>query len=306
MTRFDRVAVVDWSAASAPSPARPSADAIWIGVARADGGTEAPTYHRTRAAAGAALAAMVEAALAAGERLLIGADFPFGWPRGLAPALTGRARALALWDRLAARIEDGADNRNNRFEVAAAINARFPGVGPFWGRPSGLALPGLPERGSDRHGHGLPERRAVEARVPSAQPCWKLYTTGSVGSQALTGVPALARLRAAFPGRVAVWPFEPWEDAPVALAEVYPSLLAAEVAEVCATDPTVPRDGRGRPIRDAAQVRVLAGALARLSAAGALEAALSPPAEAATLAEEGWILGVGSEAALRAPPAAAA
>lgn len=295
MSRFERVVVVDWSAASTPSPARPSADAIWIGEARAAGGAATASYRRTRAEAMVALRGTVEAALAAGERLLIGADFPFGWPAGLAAALTGRAEALALWDWLAAEIEDAPDNRNNRFAVAARINARFPGIGPFWGRPDALNLPGLPARGTERSGHGLPERRAVEARVPSAQPCWKLYTTGSVGSQALTGVPALARLRADFPGRVAVWPFEPWEKAPVVLAEVYPSLLAAEVRAALAADTAA--------VKDAAQVRLLAGALARLSVEGALASLLAPQADAATLREEGWILGVGHEAALRAAAA---
>lgn len=292
MRRFERIVIVDWSAASARSPARPSADAIWIGAARADGTAEPPLYRRTRAEAVATLRAMAEAALAAGERLLIGADFPFGWPAGLAAALTGRPQALALWDWLAEAVQDGPDNRNNRFDVAARINAGLPGVGPFWGRPEGLDLPGLPARGSEREGHGLPERRAVEGRVASAQPCWKLYTTGSVGSQALTGVAALARLRAALPGAVAVWPFEPWQDAPVVLAEVYPSLLAAEVRAALAADPAA--------VKDAAQVRLLAGALARLSAEGGLGALLAPQAEAATLREEGWILGVGHEAALRA------
>jgi len=296
---FDRVAVVDWSASATPSPAHPSPDALWIGVA-ADGGPAALSYHRTRAEAVAALRDLIAAALAAGERLLVGADFPFGWPRGLAPALTGRAEALALWDWLAARIEDGPRNRTNRFAVAAAINARLPGIGPFWGRPAGLDLPDLPEKGSARRGHGLPERRAVETLVRAAQPCWKLYTTGSVGSQALTGVAALARLRAEFPGRLAVWPLEPWAEAPVVLAEVYPSLLAAEVATACATDPTIPRDRRGAPIRDAAQVGLLARTLAALSGQGALAPLFAPPCDAERLREEAWILGAGSEAALRA------
>ncbi|NJM83934.1 MAG: hypothetical protein HC844_17115 [Tabrizicola sp.] len=43
MARFDRVIVVDWSAAGKPSPIRPSADAIWIGDVSAEG--EIVTYH---------------------------------------------------------------------------------------------------------------------------------------------------------------------------------------------------------------------------------------------------------------------
>ena len=120
---FDRVIVVDWSAASSPTSAKPSADAIWLGTARVSDGSVAESYRRTRAEAEAALHDAVREALAAGERLLIGFDFPFGYPAGFARALTGRPEALALWDWLAERIEDGTDNRNHRIDVAAAINA---------------------------------------------------------------------------------------------------------------------------------------------------------------------------------------
>jgi len=286
---FDRVAILDWSASATPSPARPSANAIWIGTAFGD---IADSYHRTRADAEARLHTLVAEALSNGHRLLIGADFPFGYPQGFARALTGRPGALALWDWLAAHVTDGPDNANTRFALADRINARFPGIGPFWGRPAHLALPCLPDRGSLRHGHPFPERRVVEGMVRSAQPCWKLYTTGSVGSQALMGIPAMHRLRAAFAGNVAVWPFEPWQSANVVLAEVYPSLLSKEVAAVMAKE-------AGPQIKDRVQVRLLAGALASLARAGQLAPLFAPDAAPAVLTEEGWILGIGHEAALR-------
>ena len=170
------------------------------------------------------------------------------------------------------------------------VSARSGG-GPFWGRPATLVLPDLPDRGRDRHGHGLPERRAVEALVRAAQPGWKLYTTGSADSQALLGIPALARLRAAFPGRIAVWPFEPWDKAPVVLAEVYPSLLAAQVRDALAADPAA--------IKDAVQVRLLAAALARLDRDAGLAPLFAAAAAPEVLAEQGWILGAGHQAALQ-------
>ena len=46
MTRFDRIAVVDWSASSAPPKKSPQADAIWIGQANARG--VVTTYHSSR------------------------------------------------------------------------------------------------------------------------------------------------------------------------------------------------------------------------------------------------------------------
>ncbi len=300
---FDTVVAVDWSARSTPSPARPSADAIWFAVAR-DGLAQAPAYCRTRAEALARLTDLLATEVAAGRRTLAGFDFPFGYPRGFAAQVVGAPDALRLWDWMARAVEDGPGNANNRFAVAGRLNALFPGIGPFWGRPATIAEPGLPERGGARAGHGLPERRLAETRAPGAQTCWKLYTTGSVGSQALTGIAALARLRAdpRLAGAARVWPFETGlaiPDAPVTLAEIYPSLLADEVRA------RAPGDSR-----DAAQVRLMAQRFADLDAAGGLAAlfgadpALSPSERVIVAREEGWILGVGHEAALR-PPAPA-
>lgn len=293
MSGFDRIIIVDWSAAARRMPARPRADAIWIGISDAAGDRD-PLYCRSRAEAMARVTALCEEALAAGERLLIGFDFPLGYPRGFAEALTGRAEALALWEWLARQIEDGDDNANNRFAIAATINRRFPGIGPFWGRPASLALPDLPERGSLRNGHGLPERRLVEARIPRAQPCWKLFTTGSVGSQALLGIPRLHALRKRFGDALTVWPFEE-RDAPITLIEIYPSLLDGAVNRVLARDPDA--------IKDAVQVRLLAatlGAHARDAVPAAMRAQRGGDAiSEAILREEGWILGVGCETLLQ-------
>jgi hypothetical protein len=297
---FDTVVMVDWSAAASPGPRKPSADAIWIGVSRSNG-PEPPLYCRTRADAVARLTTLLVQERAAGRRVLAGFDFPFGYPAGFAEAVTGRAEGLAVWAHLAETVEDGPDNANNRFVVAAALNARFPGTGPFWGRPAGLDLPGLPERGSLREGHGMAERRLAEARLGRAQPCWKLYTTGSVGSQALLGIAALARLREAT--GAAVWPFDTGlgaPDAPLVLAEVFPSLI----------DGTVRASQGEKEIRDAAQVRVLAGAFAALDATGGLGPLfagapdLDGPAREIVTREEAWILGLGHAAALEAAWAA--
>lgn len=277
---FDTVIVVDWSAANVPSPAKASADAIWMGVAR--GGDADVSYHRTRALAETALVGVLDAEAAAGRRVLAGFDFPFGYPAGFAMRLTGTPKARAVWDWFEANLDVGADNRSNRFELAAGINARFGSAGPFWGRPAGLDLPTLPARKLvDYVALGLAERRVVDDMVPRAQPVWKLYTTGSVGSQTLTGLPMIARL--ARRRGCKVWPFDDAKGELV-LAEVYPSLLAQDVALAVA----------GGEIKDAAQVRLLALALWALSSQGRLGALLDVPAQA----EEGWILGAGHKAAL--------
>lgn len=278
---FDTVAVVDWSATNGPSPARESADAIWIGTAR-DSGTET-AYFRTRGEAETQLGRLIDAERAAGRRLLIGFDFPLGYPAGFAAALTGQPDPRALHRWLADHITD-AGNRNNRFAVADTINARLGHphpAGPFWGRPRGLSLPHLPDT-KPPHAHAFPERRATETAVPRAQPVWKLFTTGSVGSQALMGLPMVHRLSQR--PSCAIWPFDAIAPAGTVLAEVYPSLLA----------PLVALDAG---IRDRAQVSRLATALLRLSQAGTLAPLLAPP-DLPQIAEEGWILGAGHAPAL--------
>jgi molybdopterin molybdotransferase len=272
--------MVDWSARSKPSPQKPSPDSIWIAVAK--GGAPECFYHRTRVAAIDALTALLQSERRVGRRVLVGFDFPFGYPRGFAQAVTGSTDPLALWADLAARVTDADDNSNNRWQVARELNGLFPGIGPFWGCPAKEDGPELPARGSERKGHGLVERRAVEARISSAQPCWKLYTTGSVGSQALLGLPHLHRLRQQFSDDVAIAPFQP-PDTPIVFAEIYPSMLAQDVAVAQAKD----------EIKDRAQVRVLAAAFQGL-APEALDAMLQEGD-----AQEGWILGLGHEDALR-------
>ena len=202
-----------------------------------------------------------------GRRVLAGFDFPFGYPAGVAARLAGKASALALWDWLAARIEDAPDNANNRYDVAAAINAAWPGLGPFWGRPSAWDYPAIPTRASARTGRDdhPPERRIADHRAKGAKTVWQLAYAGSVGSQMLLGLPALKRLLAdaRIAGRARVWPFETSlraPDAPAVIAEVYPSLLRNEVAA---------RRGDVE-ILDSAQVRVNAAAFARLDAGGGL------------------------------------
>lgn len=275
---FDRVIVVDWSAANLPTSATNRANAVWIGCHDAEGGAE--WHHRTRAGAEAQLVTLIETSRGAGLRLLIGFDFAMGYPAGFAARLTGTARAEAVWAWLAGAITD-IENRNNRFEVATRINAIFSeGRGPFWSHPSGQVWPGLPFRraGIDYPVLGLAEARAAEAVVPRAKSPWMLFNPGSVGSQSLLGLPMIHRL-SRLPG-VAVWPFAA-PDAPTVLAEVYPSLLAGPVAILANSE---------RLTADQAQVRLLSCALYRLARGDRLAPLFDAPSEAA---EEGWILGAG-------------
>ena len=263
---------------------------------------EEPEYVRTRHEALDGLAHLIAGELAQGRRVLVGFDFPFGYPAGVAEHLTGKASAMALWDWLAAQIEDAPDNDNNRYDAAAAINDTYPGSGPFWGRPSSWNYPAIPVRASartcqDRH---PPERRVCDVRASGAKTVWQLAYSGSVGSQMLLGLPALKRLveDSRIGGRAAIWPFQTGlqtPDAPAVIAEVYPSLLRDQVRECRRKD----------EILDSAQVRVNAKAFARLDATGGL-APLFAGAPCLTAeerriieTEEAWILGLCHEEALK-------
>ncbi len=289
MRPFDAIVIADWSSSAAPSPARPSADAIWIGEWRAGSVVDA-AYHRTRHEAEGALCDRLDRAVEAGERILLGFDFAFGYPIGFAARLTGHAHAFAVWDWLEAEIRDDAGNANNRFDIADRINSRFPGVGPFWGHPEGRIFEHLP-RLDRREDHGVVLQRRTEMRaVGQPKSVFQAAYAGAVGGQTLVGLPMLARLRRRYEGRLGAWPFEDHAlDRDIVLAEIYPSLV-----------PVSPGEGE---IRDNLQVRALAAALGRLQADDGLAAAFAA-AEGPALHEEGWILGVGVEEALRAAASA--
>ena len=101
MPLFHTHIVVDWSARSKPSPAKPAKDAIWWAVARIASGikVDEPEYVRTRHEALDRLAGLVAGELDSGRRVLAGFDFPFGYPAGVAGAPNGqgvRPGALGL------------------------------------------------------------------------------------------------------------------------------------------------------------------------------------------------------------------
>jgi hypothetical protein len=277
---YDLVAIVDWSAASKPTSATKKSDAIWIGTADHTGETQ--THFQTRHKAETHIRQLVTQTVETGRRALVGFDFAFGYPQGFAASLTGTGRAEAVWQWLAERIEDSPENRNNRFDIASRINALFKHPGPFWSHPKHQTYPALPFRKEGIHygSLGVGAFRAAEIQTKGAKSPWMLYNPGAVGSQSLLGLPMIHRL-SQLPG-VHVWPFST-TDAPVVLAEVYPSLLDGPVAKE-ATAMSIEKDR--------AQVRLLARALWRLAQKDQLDALFEVPAIAR---EEGWILGAGHQ-----------
>ena len=287
-SRFDAVVIVDWSAASTRTSARNQKDSIWIGWRTANGHKE---HHcRTRAEGEACVVAFIAKCRQNGHRVLVGCDFAFGYPQGFAQRLTGIAHAKSVWAWLAEHITDTVLNVNNRFATANQMNQGFAGQGPFWSHPAPHQYSHLfpTKQGIDYTALGLPEFRRVEKIAKGAKSVWMLCNPGSVGSQSLMGLPMINRLSLA--ADTAVWPFDPYDDARVVLAEVYPSLLAAEVTTAMTADAGL--------VKDRAQVRLLAQAVFTLSQAGRLAPLLITPGPPITT-EEGWILGAGHQAALQ-------
>lgn len=286
---FDRYVVVDWSASSTPKLGR---DSIWIAVYDQTGAASS-TNVATRDAAEAALVDIFSSDPT--STTLVGVDFSLGYPLGTAAAL-GLAGTpwWAMWEMLADRIGDDDRNRNNRFAVAAGLNAELTGgASPFWGCPPSAAGVHLTTTKPSTVGP-LAQFRAVEAllRGQGRRPftSWQLLGAGAVGSQSLLGIPRLHALSRRFGERVQVWPFTTGlqppvlDDGVIVVAEVWPSMLDVD-------------DAAGA-VRDAAQVDATARWLAAADAGGRLDAlfcpGLEPEMSAAAVGEEGWVLGVTS------------
>lgn len=283
MPLFDGYVAVDWSASATPNQGENS---IWIAICDNQG---APRLEnpRTRQAAMEHINDLLNMATKEGRRLLCGFDFAFGYPVGTARMMTGITSWESVWERIAEVIEDHPNNNNNRFEAAANLNTRFEGEGPFWGRPSNPQVEGLlttkPPQG---WGTNLPPSRRYTDGGGTSE-VWQLYGQGSVGSQALTGIARLQRLRQCR-NDVQVWPFETLGGGQShLLAEIYPSLI----------DPCP-----NHQVRDAGQVAAVTVTLRKLDRLGDLQRRLRAPGHlpACVTREEGLILGMEDQARLRA------
>jgi hypothetical protein len=236
-------------------------------------------------------------AMSRNARVLIGFDFPFGYPAGFAARL-GLAGMpwRAVWDEIARLVSDDEHNFNNRFDVAAALNERISGGRfPFWGCPAASPRDCLGPKHHRRHEQdGLPERRLIDEYMTTAQPCWKLLGAGSVGGQVLTGLPVVRALRddPRWRDKARVWPLETGLTAQpsgaLMMAEVYPSLWSVSP--------------RGNEPKDAAQVRTVARYFAERDEAGELDAlfagdpGLTREQRNRVETEEAWTLGVTARA----------
>jgi precorrin-8X/cobalt-precorrin-8 methylmutase len=254
MPLFDAYVMVDWSGSNRRRAGRQ--DCIWIAHGPSTANVPTTVSPPSRTEAEHFMRAQLQPIVAAKRgRVLLCADFGYGYPAGFASLLANRVSdALPPWrivwqylskhvqDDLGAKPGQQPTNRSNRFEVASAINAAvsnpsFPG--PFWcqfkpGVYAYIPQKQPPQPFADTNG-AISPLRITDRRAKSNTP-FRLFGNGSVGSQVLTGIPRLHAIRfdPQFTKCSAVWPFETgwaprsgrWLDAAIRIlhAEIYPSV----------------------------------------------------------------------------------
>jgi hypothetical protein len=298
---FNAYVMVDWSAAAAP---REGKDSIWIGVTKRDIRFR-PTFEAfnppTREAAMVRLRDILADLRRRGERALIGFDFSLGYPRGTAEALKLKTNDwAAMWAFLGSNVADKPNNVNNRFAVAAKMNRLMTDQAwPFWGCPPKDAQRWLSSTKPTYDPAGLPPQLRLAEQATAgkgkagAKTAWQVFGNGTVGSQAITGIPRVRALAMELGDKAKVWPFQTgWkalteadlDGLEVVFAEVYPASVEVK-----------PEPGE---VPDRAHVRALCEHFTRLDEAGKLGAAFAPakpPSDEEreiVEREEGWILGV--------------
>jgi precorrin-8X/cobalt-precorrin-8 methylmutase len=313
MPLFDAYVMVDWSGSDRRRAN--SQDCIWIahGPAAAVAPTTVSPASRTEAEQ--IIRAQLQPIVAARKgRVLLCADFGYGYPAGFASLLpTSSSSELPPWrvvwyylgrhvqDDLGTKPGQRPTNRSNRFEIASTINAAVSSSashGPFWClfKAGGYAC--VPQKKPLQPfvcaSGTIASLRITDRRAKSDTP-FRLFGTGSVGSQVLTGIPRLESIRfdPQFTRCSAVWPFETgwapatglWLDSDLRVlhAKIYPSVRAP-----------LPD-----PIKDRGQVRAMWHWARHLDAKNLLIKEFEiPPGitsgsqeDAVIRREEGWILG---------------
>ena len=257
MPLFDAYVMVDWSGGDRRRAGKQ--DCIWIAHGSATDAVPMTMSPPSRTEAKHLIRAQLQPIVVAKKgRVLLCADFGYGYPAGFASLLPRSVSDKLppwriVWQYLRKYVEDDLGtkpgrqptNRSNRFEVANAINAAVSSsaaLGPFWClfKPGGYAC--IPQKRPAQPfvctSRTVAPLRITDRRAKSDTP-FRLFGTGSVGGQVLTGIPRLENIRfdPEFARCSAVWPFETgwapatgsWLDPELRVlhAEIYPSVRAA-------------------------------------------------------------------------------
>jgi precorrin-8X/cobalt-precorrin-8 methylmutase len=312
MSLFDAYVMVDWSGGNSRRAGKQ--DCIWIAYGPTNAGSPTTVSPPSRTEAEHIIHSLLQLILETNNRrVLLCADFGYGYPAGftslLQPVANGLPPWRIAWQYLAKHVKDDLGtkagqkptNCSNRFEVASAINAAVsspPCRGPFWGLFKFGAYACVPQKRPPQPfvcaGGTIASLRITDRRAKS-DTSFRLFGTGSVGSQVLTGIPRLESIRfdPQFTCCSAVWPFETgwapekglWLDADLRVlhAEIYPSVRAP----------------LSDNIKDRGQVRAIWHWARDLDAKNLLTREFAIPAGIASGSrddvvirnEEGWILG---------------
>ena len=311
MPFFDAYIMVDWSGSNRRRAGK--ADCIWIAHGPATSAKPSTMSPPSRTDAEQLIRAKIASVATANKgRVLLCADFGYGYPAGFASLLASSVSDTLppwriVWQYLSDRVKDDLGpgqqptNRNNRFEVASTINAAVAGAssqGPFWCLFKAGSYACIPQKQPTQPfvctSRTIAPLRITDTRAKSDTP-FRLFGTGSVGSQVLTGIPRLHAIRfdPQFARCSAVWPFETgwaprsgtWLDPTVRIlhAEIYPSV----------------RPPLTDKIKDCGQVRAMWHWARDLDRKNLLMKEFAMPPDIASESaedhmirrEEGWILG---------------
>jgi precorrin-8X/cobalt-precorrin-8 methylmutase len=256
MPLFDTYMMVDWSGSDRRRGDKQ--DCIWIAHGSANWAEPVTVSPPSRTEAERMIRAELQLVVTANKgRVLVSADFGYGYPAGFASLLPNSCSAEVppwriVWQYLRGHIQDDIgtkpgqqpNNRSNRFDVANEMNAELSSPasrGPFWClfKPGNhICVPqNKPRQPFVSRTTSIAALRITDSRAKSDTP-FRLFGTGSVGSQLLTGIPRLENLRydPQFAPCSAVWPFETgwappagtWLDPEIRVlhAEIYPSVRA--------------------------------------------------------------------------------
>ena len=293
MAFFQNYLMVDWSASNVP---RRGKDSIWISHFRRNERSEIEQSicnPSTRIAAIEQVAELIQRAVALKERILVGFDFPFGYPMDAIAKIAGGPGYRGLWNKLSKMLTDNETNSSNRFEVAGQLNEEvFSGAPMFWGHPPARQYTGLTPTKPKHRGRDALEFRVTEREAKGAKSVWQLSGAGCVGSQALMGIKQLSDLinRDGIGENTSVWPMDKGFNLDrtklCTLVEIYPSLPMFH--------------GRYADIepKDKQQVMSVCQVFLDLDSEGLLERkfgepqGLLPAESLKAIGGEGWILGL--------------